>query len=89
VYLHLGGGFVVDKRSVVGVFDMDNTTVSRNGRMLLKKAQEEGRVVDASDDLPKSFVLTEEYGDTTVYISSISSQSLKRRSRITELSEDL
>lgn len=89
MYLHLGSGFTVDKRSIIGVFDMDNTTVSRNGRMLLKKAQEEGRVVDAADDLPKSFVLTEEYGDARVYISSISTQTLLKRSKIKGLSEDL
>ena len=71
MYLHLGNGFVVSKKSIVGVFDMDNTTVSRNGREFFKKAQAENRVVDTTDDLPKSFILTNDNGENTVYISSI------------------
>ncbi len=85
MYLHLGNGFMVDKRTVIGVFDMDNATVSRNGRRLLARAQEEGRVCDTTEDLPKSFVLTEENGLVTVYISSISTQTLMKRSRTTGL----
>lgn len=85
MYLHLGNGFVVNKKSIVGVFDMDNTTVSRNGRMFLKKAQAENRVVDTTDDLPKSYILTNDNGVNTVYISSISSQTLLKRSQMSKI----
>ena len=85
MYLHLGNGFVVNKKSIVGVFDMDNTTVSRNGRMFLKKAQAESRVVDTTDDLPKSYILTNDNGVNTVYISSISSQTLLKRSQMSKI----
>lgn len=88
MYLHLGNGFVVDKKSIVGVFDMDNATVSRNGKKIFNKAQDEGRVIDTSDDLPKSFILTDENGYYTVYISSISSQTLLKRSQISSLSDE-
>jgi len=85
MYLHLGNGYVVNKKSIVGVFDMDNTTVSRNGRMFLKMAQSEKRVVDTTDDLPKSYILTNENGVNTVYISSISSHTLLKRSQMSKI----
>ena len=76
---------MVNKKSIVGVFDMDNTTVSRNGRMFLKMAQSEKRVVDTTDDLPKSYILTNENGVNTVYISSISSHTLLKRSQMSKI----
>ena len=85
MYLHLGNGYVVNKKNIVGVFDMDNTTVSRNGRMFLKTAQAENRVVDTTEDLPKSYILTNENGVNTVYISSISSHTLLKRSQMSKI----
>lgn len=84
MYLHLGNGFSVNKKSIVGVFDMENTTVSRNGRRFLKKAQEDGIITDTTDDLPKSYILTEDNGELRVYISSISSNTLLKRSQLSE-----
>jgi len=58
MYLHLGSGTVVRGDEVVGVFDLDNTTVSKATRGFLRLAQEEGRVVDvAPGALPKTFVV--------------------------------
>ena len=45
----------------------------------MTRAEQEGRVVAVSDELPKSAVVCEEEGRTTVYISQISSQTLLKR----------
>lgn len=57
MYLHLGQGVVVRKRDIIGVFDMDNTTVSRYTRGFLNKAEKGNRVTYVSMDLPKSYVV--------------------------------
>ncbi len=80
MYLHLGQDVVVPMREIVGIFDMENTTVSKLTRGLLNQAEHEGRVVTVGDDLPKSFVVCQT-GDEppTVYISQISCATLLKR----------
>ena len=78
MYLDIGNDMAVRTATVVGIFDLDNTTVSLRTRAFLKKAQENGQVVSC-DDLPKSFILTREYGMTRVYESAMSVQTLEKR----------
>ncbi|MCH5298515.1 MAG: DUF370 domain-containing protein [Ruminococcus sp.] len=82
MYLHLGEKTVIKTSSIVGIFDLDNTTVSKNTRAFLTDAEKKGRVINVSYELPKSFIVCEEDGDTTVYISQLSSQTLFRRNKI-------
>ena len=79
MYLHLGQSFVVHQKDVLGIFDLDNTSASFRTRKFLEKADREGRVITATDDLPKSFVLTSEYGFTRVRLTSLSSSTLEKR----------
>ena len=80
MYLHIGNDMVVNTRDVVGIFDVDNTTVSRLGKRFLPSAQKKGKIIYATEDLPKSFIITENKGNTLIYISSMSTQVLTRRS---------
>lgn len=58
MYLHLGQETVVRERDIIGIFDLDNTTVSRHTRKTLNEAEKAGRVINVTDDLPKTFVIT-------------------------------
>jgi hypothetical protein len=80
MYLHLGQSVVVAQRDIIGIFDLDNSSYSRHTRAFLEKAEKEGRVISATDDLPKSFALCQKKdGTTTVYLSQLSSATLKGR----------
>ncbi len=80
MYLHLGQSVAVSFRDVVGIFDLDNSSASSLTRRFLKRAEEEGRVVNVSEELPKSFVLCKANGkDPMVYISQLSSATLLKR----------
>ena len=79
IYLNLGGGNVVRRSSVVAICDIDNTTCSRATRELLAAAEKAGEVINAAEDLPRSFVLCEEDGERRVWLSSLSSAALSRR----------
>lgn len=78
MYLSIGNDMAVRESSVIGIFDMDNTSTSKRTRLFLEKAEKEGQVVPC-DDLPKSFVLTTEYGMNRVYLTSLSSYTLEKR----------
>ena len=78
MYLNIGNDMAVRERSIIGIFDLDNTSTSRRTREFLEKCEKEGQVVPC-DDLPKAFVLTAEYGMDRVYLTSLSSQTLEKR----------
>ena len=78
MYLHLGGSTVVLQSDIIGIFDMDNTSTSKRTKLFLQKAEKMGQVVPC-DDLPKSYILTAEYGLTRVYLTSLSIQTLEKR----------
>ena len=79
MYLHLGQNTVVNMKEIVGVFDMDNSTVSKHTRAFLSAAQRENRVINVSMELPRSFVVCNDGERETVYISQISPATLFRR----------
>ncbi len=79
MYLHLGSDVVILKSLVIGIFDLDTSTVSKHTRNYLALAEREGRVVTVSYELPRSFVVVKEGGGITVYISQLSPQTLLKR----------
>ncbi|MGN1467326.1 MAG: extracellular matrix regulator RemB [Ruminococcus sp.] len=79
MYLHLGKNTVIKTKDIVGIFDMDTSTISKNTRDYLAKAEKAGRVINVSTELPKSFVVCMDKEGIKVYISQISSQTLQKR----------
>ena len=78
MYLPIGNDMAVRESSLIGIFDMDNTSTSKRTREFLENAQKQGQIVPC-DDLPKSFVLTSEYGFTKVYESTLYTSTLEKR----------
>ena len=85
MYLHLGMDKVITFDEIIGIFDLDTTTVSKSTRNYLAKAEKEGRVENICYDLPKSFIVCRtKDGKDKVYISQISSQTLLKRTNYVE-----
>ena len=78
MYLSIGNDMAVREKSIIGIFDMDNTSTSKRTRDFLKAAEQEGGVIPC-DDLPKSFIVTTEYGMTRVYESTLATATLEKR----------
>ena len=81
VYLSIGNDMAVRDKSIIGIFDLDNTSLSKRTQLFLNKAEQEGQVVPC-DDLPKSFVLTAEYGMSRVYLTSYNTSTLEKRMKL-------
>ena len=79
MYLHLGQDLVVRASQVVAIFDLENATIAKTTRVFLARAEKAGQVVNVTNDLPKSFVLCEEGGQVRVYITQVSSSTLRKR----------
>ena len=80
MYLHVGNNKNIRTRTIIGIFDMDNTTVSSVTRKYLNANQKKNLVFSASDEeIPKSFVLFEENGERKICFSPLSVSALKGR----------
>ena len=79
MYIHLGRDYVLNDRDIIGIFNLETTTISPRGREFLNYAQKNGAVVSLSDELPQSYVLADDGVVDTVYLSELSSAVLRRR----------
>ena len=79
MYIHLGRDYVLNDRDIIGIFNLETTTISPRGREFLNCAQKNGAVVSLSDELPQSYVLADGGVVDTVYLSELSSAVLRRR----------
>lgn len=75
MFLHLGEDTVITDENIIGIFDIDNSTVNKATRDYLSKAEKDRRIVYVNYDLPKSFIVT----DDKVYISPVNTGTLNRR----------
>lgn len=78
MYLHLGQETMVNTKNIIGLFDLDTSTLSKKTRDFLTKAEKEGRIINTSTELPKSFAVMDDK-NKTVYISQLSAPTLKKR----------
>ena len=80
MYLHVGNNKNIRTKSIIGIFDMDNTTVSAVTRKYLNARQKKNLVLSASqEEIPNSFVLYEDGGDKKICFSPLSVEALKGR----------
>ena len=77
--LHIGAGYLIDPRQIVGIFDLDKTTYGPRTREFLAKAEKAGQVISAGYELPKSFLVCSDGKKTTVYLSQLASSTLQKR----------
>lgn len=81
MYISIGADFAVRDCAVIGIFDLDNASWSKHTRLFLRGAEQQGEVVAITEELPKSFVLTEEFGMNRVYLTQFNSAALEKRSK--------
>ena len=63
MFLEAGAGALIRQKNIVGIFDLDTSTLEESTRKFLSRAEKQGRVTIAGEELPKAFVLLAESGD--------------------------
>lgn len=84
MYLHVGQDTVVRSDDILGIFDIESTSISPITKEFLSVSQQTGCVVNVTHDLPKSFIVCIKDGEkdkssSKVYISQISTNTLFKR----------
>lgn len=75
MFLFLGGNVTVRDNDVIGIFDIEECSVSRTTADFLNASQKRSQIVDVSQDIPKSFVVCSD----KVYISNVSHNTIRKR----------
>ncbi len=75
MFLHLGEDTAISADEIIGIFDIDTSTVKKVTRDFLAKAEKDKKVIYVNFDLPKSFIVTKD----SVYISPINTATLNKR----------
>ncbi|HHT92634.1 MAG TPA: DUF370 domain-containing protein [Clostridia bacterium] len=79
MFIHIGDNIIIPVDEIVGIFDLEGTTITGITRDFLKVAEEEGFVIATSSRMPKSFVITVRNNQNLIYLSSLSVNTLKKR----------
>ncbi len=82
MYLHAGGNTVVRKKDIIGIFDIDNMNTEETMKDFLRRAEKNGETTLAGDGLPKSFIFAVGEKGEKVVFSTLSSQILSNRAKI-------
>ncbi len=87
MYLHLGESTIVRNKDIIGIFDLDTTTVMKASRNYINKASRENKVITVSYELPKSFIVCRDKKkkESRIYISQLSSTTLENRVKNTKI----
>ena len=80
MYLHIGNNQMLPERHIIGIFDLEITSQSKITSAFLKNAEQESVVIDACEDIPKSFLVCDHpYHKQIVYLSQLNSRTLQGR----------
>ena len=82
MYLSIGGDMAVRDRSVIGIFDLDGCSMSKKTMEYLENAEQNGVLLNVTEDIPKTFLVTEEYGMEKVYFTQLSAATLEKRTEM-------
>lgn len=79
MFLHLGNDVIVNENDIIGVFDIENTSISKHTRQFLIDFHKNGNTINVSYEMPKSFILCQKKDEVLIYISQISPATLRKR----------
>ncbi len=63
MFLEAGARALIRQKNIVGIFDLDTSTLEDATRKFLSRVEKNGRATIAGEELPKSFVLLAEPPD--------------------------
>lgn len=81
MYSHIGNDIIINSNKIIGIFDIDKTTVFKVNRKYLSNKEKKGIIKYVGADLPKSFILcgNDENDDEVVYVSSLNTSTILKR----------
>lgn len=84
MFIHLGGDMVLKAERIITIIDHQSKDASPENQSFLQENIDQKRTRAVTNDPPKSIVVTED----CIYLSPISSHTLKRRAETKTISSE-
>ncbi len=75
MYIYLGGDIAISTKDILGIFDMDTSTVNKSTRDYLSAAEKNKKVIYVNYELPKSFIVCND----KIYVCPLNTATLLKR----------
>lgn len=82
MYLHLGNDVAINTKDIVAILDLETSSLGKDTKALLAAMEKNHRVVNITEEMPKSAILAEVGARETLYISQLSTATLLLRSKV-------
>lgn len=80
MYINIGTELLIKDNDILGIFDLDNTTVSKSTREYINNLEKKGECITISiEELPKSFIVTTKNDKKEIYISPLNTSTIFKR----------
>lgn len=80
MYINIGTELLIKDNDILGIFDLDNTTVSKSTREYINNSEKNGECITISiEELPKSFIVTTKNDKKEIYISPLNTSTIFKR----------
>lgn len=79
MYIHIGKDIAIREKEIVCIMDIENSSTSKITKEFLRSVGK--NIINVSDDMPRTFIITKQKDNIKIYISPISSATLYRRSK--------
>lgn len=79
MYIHIGADFVLHENDILGIFDFDSLCMSEYSKKHLKELEDDNRLLNITDDIPKSVVFALTGGEEIAYLSNLNSKTIHNR----------
>ncbi len=79
MYIHIGKDIAIREDEIVCIMDIENSSTSKITKEFLRSVGK--NIINVSDDMPRTFIITKQKDNIKIYISPISSTTLYRRSK--------
>ena len=79
MYFHIGNGKSVRDKDIIGIFDLDTSTISKITKKYISEKEKNSLIEYGDYDLPRAFIVTKSRKKEKIILTRISSVGLKQR----------
>lgn len=79
MYLHIGKDIILKKEEIIGIFNIESITETKEFNCIIETLNEVNRLQDISQGEPKTLILYKKENNLCGVISNVSSNSIGKR----------
>lgn len=79
MYLHIGKDFVINKKDIIAIFNIEYIKNTKEYKAMYKSLEETKRIVNIAENQEKTFIIVEKDNKIKGYITNIGANTIGKR----------